>query len=77
MRFRQFLSSTVQNSKLLIKGSDIFAKRIMFTYEGRHTFSTLLGGWTSIFIVVTVLVYMMMLLNIMINNKYLLNINLC
>ena len=69
MSLRSLLFKSIQNTKRLIKSSDIFARKIMFTYKGRDKFSTMIGGCTSIMIIITILVYLIILLNVMVNKN--------
>ena len=44
MRIRSFISNAGSAAKNLIKDWDIFSQKIMFTYNGKQSFATLLGG---------------------------------
>ena len=50
-----------------IKKFDLFSQRIMLTYKGESSFSTLLGGVASLIIMAVVWVYAFFLFQTMIN----------
>ena len=50
-----------------IKKFDLFSQRIMLTYKGENSFSTLLGGVVSLIIMAVVWVYSVFLFQTMIN----------
>ena len=52
-----------------VKKFDLFAKNIMFTYEGDSAFSTFVGGATSLVIFAIVFVYGIFLLQDMVNRQ--------
>ena len=52
-----------------IKKFDLFSQRIMLTYKGETSFSTLIGGIVSLMIMAIVLVYAVFLFQIMINRQ--------
>ena len=69
MSIRNLLFGSLIRIKKAIKDSDIFAQKIMFTYKGKSSFSTVIGGLASILIITLILIYWGVLLNIMINRK--------
>ena len=52
-----------------IKKFDLFSQRIMLTYKGENSFSTLLGGVISLIIMAVVWVYTAFLFQTMINRE--------
>ena len=66
MKFDQIASTLVTTASNSIKKLDLFSQRIMFTYKGKSSFATLLGGFVSLAIfsvvgVVTVFLFQSML----------------
>ena len=52
-----------------IKRFDLFSQKIMLTYKGESSFSTFLGGFTSLIILGIVWIYSIFLLQIMLNRQ--------
>ena len=53
----------------IVKKFDLFSQKIMFTYKGESSFSTFLGGFTSLIILTIVAVYTGFLVQVMVNRQ--------
>ena len=69
MGFRTYISKLIATTKNSIKECDLFTQNIMFTYKGKRSFSTFIGGFVSLLIIIALLVYLGILLDIMANRK--------
>ena len=61
-KFCDFVSHSVRRF-------DLFSQKIMFTYKGESSFSTFLGGFVSLIILMVVAAYTGNLVQVMINRQ--------
>ena len=59
----------LQWNKEFVVNRDLFSKDISLTYRGQPTFKTFFGGWVSLVIIVTMVIYALMLFTNMIKMK--------
>ena len=52
-----------------VRRFDLFSQKIMFTYKGESSFSTFLGGFVSLIILMVVAAYTGNLVQVMINRQ--------
>ena len=69
MKLYQIASTLVITATNNIKKFDLFSQRIMFTYKGKSSFATLLGGSVSLAIFSIVGVFTVFLFQSMINRQ--------
>ena len=69
MKLDQIVSNFATSVSNSIKKLDLFSQRIMFTYKGKSSFATLLGGSVSLAIFLMVGVYTVFLFQTMINRQ--------
>ena len=69
MKLDQIASNLATTAANSIKKLDLFSQRIMFTYKGKSSFATLLGGFVSLAIFLIVGVFTVFLFQSMIERQ--------